>query len=47
MPRYRRRAVEAMSDNIEEDDDATQNQEVDAVDADEDDEQQPRPLEEP
>lgn len=42
MPRYRRRAVEAMSDNIEEDDDATQNQDVDAVDADEDDEQQPR-----
>ncbi|KAN0125461.1 hypothetical protein V8E53_015431, partial [Lactarius tabidus] len=43
MPRYRRRAVEAMSDHIEEDDDATQNQDVDAVDADEDEEQQPRP----
>ncbi|KAH9179339.1 hypothetical protein EDB89DRAFT_796281 [Lactarius sanguifluus] len=42
MPRYRRRAVEAMSDNIEEDDDATQNQEVDAVDADEDEDLQPR-----
>ncbi|KAH9065321.1 hypothetical protein EDB87DRAFT_1555887 [Lactarius vividus] len=42
MPRYRRRAVEAMSDNIEEDDDATQNQEVDAVDADEDEDRQPR-----
>lgn len=43
MPRYRRRAVEAMSDHIEEDDDVTQNQDVDAVDADEDEEQQPRP----
>src|SRR5258708_6473056 len=43
MPRYRRRVVEAMSDHIEEDDDATQNQDVDAVDADEDEDQQPRP----
>lgn len=43
MPRYRRRAAEPMSDHIEEDDDATQNQDVDAVDADEEEEQQPRP----
>jgi hypothetical protein len=43
MPRYRRRAVEAMSDHIEEDDNATQNQDVDAVDADEDEDEQPRP----
>jgi len=44
MPRYRRRAVEAMSsDRIEEEDDAAQNQEVDALDADEDEDQQPRP----
>ena len=43
MPRYRRRAVEAMSDHIEEDDDATQNQDVDTVDADEDEDEQPRP----
>ncbi len=43
MPRYRRRrTVEAMSDHIEEDDDATQNQDVDAVDADEDEDEQPR-----
>jgi len=44
MPRRRRRVVDAMSDNIEEDDDATQRQgDVDAVDADEDEDQQPRP----
>jgi hypothetical protein len=44
MPRRRRRVVDAMSDNIEEDEDATQRQEdVDAVDADEDEDQQPRP----
>ena len=43
MPRYRRRAVEAMSDHIEEEDDATQNQDVDTVDADEDEDEQPRP----
>jgi len=48
MPRNRRRVVDAMSDNIEEEDDAMQSQhrDVDAVDAEEDEEeadQQPRP----
>jgi E3 SUMO-protein ligase NSE2 len=41
MARSRRRVVDNMSDNIEEDD-ATQHREVDAVDADEDEDQQNR-----
>ncbi|SRR5258708_36593959 len=41
MARSRRRIVDNMSDNIEEDD-ATHHQEVDAVDADEDEDQQNR-----
>ncbi|KAH9969715.1 hypothetical protein BC827DRAFT_1162230 [Russula dissimulans] len=47
LPRNRRRVVDAMSDHIEEEDDATQfrRRDVDAVDAEEDEEvgQQPRP----
>lgn len=43
MPRYRRRVVDAMSDHIEDDeDDNVQRRDVDAVDADEDGDQQPR-----
>jgi len=44
MPRNRRRVVDTMSDHIEEEDDASQRPEVDAVDPDEDEEdQQPHP----
>lgn len=43
MPRNRRRVVDTMSDHIEEDD-ATQRQEVDPVDGDEDEDEQPRPA---
>ncbi|KAH9989702.1 hypothetical protein BJV74DRAFT_837981 [Russula compacta] len=43
MPRNRRRVVDTMSDHIEEDD-AAQRQEVDPVDGEEDEDEQPRPA---